>query len=146
MELLSSVDSLVAKNRKAPAGIGPSERSDEAPPAQPGIDADAVLARLEGDRELLGEVATLFASDGPKLLQDIEQAIASGDRPLLHRSAHTLKGSLDLFGLSAAVNLAYALEHAAKNGDLSDLIDLAGRLGTEMDRMLPQLAVLAERA
>jgi CheY-like chemotaxis protein/nitrogen-specific signal transduction histidine kinase/HPt (histidine-containing phosphotransfer) domain-containing protein len=140
MELLSSVDSLMAKSRKAPSVAGPSEgRASE-------INVDAVLAKLEGDRELLGEVAGLFANDGPKLLRDIEQAIASGDRPLLRRSAHTLKGSLDLFGLSAAVKLAYTLEQAASNGDQVDLIDVAGRLRTEIDRMVPQLAVLSVRA
>jgi two-component system, sensor histidine kinase and response regulator len=147
MELLSSIDSLVARSKQGEfAGVGKKPCLPSPEPTQIKIDTNAILAKLEGDRELLSEIAGLFTEDGLRLLGDIDQAIVSGDRVVLQRSAHTLKGSLELFGLSAASKLALTLEQSARDGDGVDEAGVAGLLRAEIDRMLPQMALLAARA
>lgn len=56
-----------------------------------------VLARFEGDRELLCEIAQLFLEDSPQILEAVRAAVAARDGEAVHRTAHTLKGSVSNF-------------------------------------------------
>ena len=103
----------------------------------------AALERVEGDRDLLEELAQLFKDECPRALQEIRGAIAAGDAPLLTRLAHTLRGSS---GSLSAVPLSHAaaqLEEVAQAGDLADAGSLfekvekeAGDLILEIDSIL----------
>jgi CheY-like chemotaxis protein/HPt (histidine-containing phosphotransfer) domain-containing protein len=112
------------------------------PPAPgPGIDRDAILARMGGDPELLRETAGLCLSELENHVAASRAALASGDATALARSAHTLKGSLSLFGAGAAVASAQALERAAREG-ACDRAALAA-LEAELAKVVPLLAALA---
>src|SRR5581483_10598714 len=52
-----------------------------------------VLARLDGDTELLREIAGAFLADAPILVGKIRAAIAARDVVALEHAAHELKGS-----------------------------------------------------
>ena len=79
---------------------------------------EAVLARMSGDAELLSEVVGLFQSDCPRLLSQMRAAIKQGELTILVRAAHTMRGSLDLFGLSSASKAAMDLELSGQKGDM----------------------------
>ena len=92
-----------------------------APIAPPGpretLSWSAALARLEGDNELLAEMAALFVVECPRMLSAIHEAIARQDAKMLERAAHALKGSVGNFAAPAALDAALALEKAADRKD-----------------------------
>jgi len=92
------------------------ERLARKPPA---LDRAAVLARLDGDEELLAELAGLFIQESPKLLAAIQQAIERADPKGLERAAHALKGSVGNFAVPTAVKAAQTLETMGREGDLA---------------------------
>jgi two-component system sensor histidine kinase/response regulator len=81
------------------------------------FDPAAALQRVEGDRELLEEIARIFAEECPKMLAEIRGALAGADAPLLERLAHTLKGSSSNLGALALPHSAATLEQMAHAGD-----------------------------
>jgi len=76
----------------------------------------ALLARLEGNRQLLGELVGLFRAELPRMLGDIAQCVAAGDALGLERAAHALKGAVGSFGGRAAFAELVALETIAQAG------------------------------
>jgi len=83
------------------------------------IDIPAALARLDGDMELLAELAGLFIQESPKLLSAIQQAIEQDDAQGLERAAHALKGSVGNFAIPTAVKAALTLETMGREGNLA---------------------------
>jgi signal transduction histidine kinase/DNA-binding response OmpR family regulator len=84
---------------------------------EPVFDRTAVLARLEGDMELLQEMIHLFSPQSVKLLTEIRAAVAAADGTRLEQSAHNLKGSLGNFGARGACNAARQLEIIGHGGN-----------------------------
>jgi HPt (histidine-containing phosphotransfer) domain-containing protein len=100
--------------------------------ACPVFDAEAALARVEGDVELFGQMAQLFARQSPSLLSAIGDAIAQRDGPALERVAHKFKGSIGNFGSQAAFQAALDLEergrHAKFDGSSEAFAQLRGHV------------------
>jgi len=82
------------------------------------IDSAALLAGVGGDRQLLSEMAALFATDSVEMLSKIQAAVEQQDAPQLHRAAHALKGAIGNFGAKAAFGLAQQLEILGREHDL----------------------------
>ena len=79
--------------------------------------AETALARLDGDRALLADLAGAFCPDASELVAKFRLAAASGDWAVARRIAHTLKGSTSIFGADAASAAAAQLELACSKGD-----------------------------
>ncbi len=109
-----------------------------------GFDADVLLVNVDGDRELMVEVAGLFAEDCPRLLSDIRDAIARRDAETLERAAHTLKGLMSTFGADAAREAARRLETMGRNDNLAQAEEAWAALEQHTERVLPQVTALAE--
>ena len=77
----------------------------------------AAMKAVDGDPELLTDIARIFLSEMPRLLGEIEGAISGTDAVLLRRAAHTIKGGLRLFGAEAAYDLACRLESLGREAD-----------------------------
>ncbi len=103
------------------------------------VDAAALMARLEGDRELLAELAELFVAEGQALIETLENAVAGPDPDAVQRAAHTLKGAVANFCAPAGVSAAFALERAGRNRELSEAPALLERLRIEMDAVCAAL-------
>ncbi|MEK7405088.1 MAG: ATP-binding protein [Acidobacteriota bacterium] len=82
------------------------------------LDRKAALARVEGDRELLREMARLFLEDCPNRLAELRAAVECQDGRALERSAHALKGSVSNFCARPAAEAACSLEALGRAGDL----------------------------
>jgi two-component system sensor histidine kinase/response regulator len=139
-EFQEIIESLVTKARSHPAPSPPIN-----PPGQNQaveFETEAVLARMSGDTELLSEVVGLFASDFPRAIAQMKEAIERSERTVLVRAAHTMCGSLDLFGLSAASRAARDLESSAQQGDMERAAQALSALQKEMERCLPALSAL----
>jgi signal transduction histidine kinase/ligand-binding sensor domain-containing protein/DNA-binding response OmpR family regulator len=83
------------------------------------FDRRQALVSVEGDLELLGKMAGLFAPQARLLLREMRECLARGDAPALARAAHKLKGSVATLGGEAAAAVALRLEGLAQRGELA---------------------------
>jgi PAS domain S-box-containing protein len=112
-ELLAILDRIQGvKTAQPPAAAPPPVVS-----STHSFDLAAALLRVEGDRELLEEIAGLFAEEWPNLMTKIRAAFDASDALQLARQAHTLKGSASNLGAVAVVRSASELEQMARAGD-----------------------------
>ena len=102
------------------------------------LDLEAALRRLDGDHDLLRDVASFYAQDAEPLLREIEQALAVADAEEAGRAAHSLKGLASNFGPACAA-AAEAVEHAARERDLRRAGELLPALTAEVERLTAAL-------
>ena len=126
------------------ARFTPGEASAEREP--PLVDRSAALACMGGDATILADIAGLFLEDGPRMVAEIQSAIASQDAGALHRAAHTLKGSLGYLGAHRTEALAQQLEALGRAGQVEQAAPIAAELQRHVDLMQPILAELASAA
>ncbi|MGQ9525394.1 MAG: response regulator [Armatimonadota bacterium] len=108
------------------------------------FDRSAALARLEGDAELLSELAAIFLEDSPRLMQKLRDALDRLDSEELARTAHTLKGSVANFAAQPAFDAAVHLETVANAGNMVDAEKAYQALVGEIERLRPALEALVE--
>jgi|SRR5579863_1186754 len=100
--------------------------------SEPVFDRDLVMARVEGDMELLREIVGLFLEETPQLLSNITESIASGDPVALERAAHALKGSVGNFGTKTAYEPALRLEAMGRGREMADAHEVYLKLEKEV--------------
>ncbi len=122
------------------AGQGRGGWRDQAEPKV--IDRETVMARFCGDGAMFREAAEVFRQSCPRLLAQLRQAFAAGDRVALERAAHTLRGSVGNFGAEAAVEAALALERSAAGEEWGRMEQVLERLEEEIERLVPALEKL----
>jgi CheY-like chemotaxis protein len=83
------------------------------------LDRSALLDRVEGDMELLGEIIGLFKEDSVRQIAAIRDAIDQKQSDLLRRAAHNLKGTCGNLGAHEAAATALELEELAAAGNFS---------------------------
>ncbi len=139
-ELFEALERLPLPTRSAGlAPIGPG-----AEPAT--LDMAAVLERMDGDVDLLKELAGLFLSECPQRLSDVRQAITQRDASGLMQAAHTIKGAVGNFGARDAVEAARRLEIDASESDWGQAeVDWVA-LKTAVSRLEPILIELSPAA
>ena len=120
-----------------PQTSGPSSGSSD-----PVLDPNAALERVDGDRELLGEIIDLFQQDIDNLVQELEQAVQAKDPEAIMRTAHRLKGSVATFSAKPATEAALRLETMGRNGDIRDAAAAFRTLQGELARLQPALESL----
>ena len=112
----------------------------------PAWDMAAALELVEGDRELVEELANLFAEECPNALAEMRGALESNDAALLERLAHTMKGSSANIGATGTSQLALVLESQARSGKLDGAREQFALLEAEAGRLLIELRALSPRA
>jgi two-component system sensor histidine kinase/response regulator len=75
--------------------------------------------RLDGDKDLLNELADIFINDSVNLLNRISVSLKSGDSLGLGKTAHTIKGAVSNFSAKRAFESALALEKIGKNNEMN---------------------------
>jgi len=130
---------IAALDRVGGARISSSHSSVEV------LDIAAALDRVEGDRDLLEEIARLFAEECPRNIEAIHQASEARDARLLERLAHTVKGSSANLGANAVSQAAFVLEMQAHAGDFESAAPQIKILEAEMKWLLPELESLYQK-
>jgi HPt (histidine-containing phosphotransfer) domain-containing protein len=131
-ELLRTVEQLAA---------GPADEGTERTAADVDLnvlDLRKALERLEGDRELLCDVASIFADDAGPLLADLDAGLEASDSERAKLAAHSLKGLASNFGRSCAA-AAEAVEFAARDGKFDEARQLRPQLEQEVARLIAAL-------
>ena len=88
-------------------------------------------------------VLALFAEECPKLMGGIQQAIAKRDSAALQRLAHTLKGTIQIFGVERPAATALRMETLGREENLADAEGLWQELVEEIDQLKAMLDDLA---
>ncbi|MFH1132555.1 MAG: response regulator [Pseudomonadota bacterium] len=101
----------------------------------PVFDANEMLERYDGDAGLLKEVMDLFAMNTPTRIQEIDEALSTGDKTVLMRHAHSLKGAASVVGAERLKESAFEMELAAKDGDLKKIVALLASVRTEFHKL-----------
>jgi two-component system, sensor histidine kinase and response regulator len=134
-ELFETIENLLGVPNLAPQHANGAEQV---------LDKAQILDRMGGDKELLREVMTLFLDDGPKLLEQMSDAIRQGDADGLQKAAHALKGAVANFTAKSAVQAALDLEAMAKTGDISQAVGALAVLEKEIDHVREELIAFKE--
>ncbi len=103
---------------------------------------DALVANLqeardmfEGDEEVVQQLLAVFFRDFDRTVGDLQRAAAGLDFGRLADLAHSIKGSVGLFGAQRASDVASTLEQMARNGDPAAATTEANRLIDELRRL-----------
>ena len=100
----------------AAATTGPGAPGEASGPEARVFDREALLERLDGDAELLTELAGSFRDDLPSFVARMRRAATTADLDELRNAAHELKGSAATIGAERLRDVARRLEEAAQNG------------------------------
>src|SRR5579862_1339452 len=90
--------------------IAVSGQPPPAPEPPDALDRSALLDRVDGDVQLLGEITELFMGESGKLMAGIRDAIRTGDAEGFARGVHTMRGMLRSLSGNAAEELAGLLQ------------------------------------
>jgi PAS domain S-box-containing protein len=118
--------------------------SDAALEAVKVFDEAALWAQVEGDPALLTELVELFTEDSPRLLDELKQALSSGQSRGVAQAAHALKGAASNFGAEDVVALARRLEEAGRAETLVEADTLCLALEAEVSRLNIALGAYVE--
>jgi HPt (histidine-containing phosphotransfer) domain-containing protein len=77
----------------------------------------ALLARVDGDEEIFGELCDIFLDDAPKRMAAIRAALEARDGKALRAAAHAFKGAAAVFDASGIVDAARRLEQVGHEGN-----------------------------
>jgi two-component system sensor histidine kinase/response regulator len=113
---------------------------------EPAINLDVLRKRLDGNDELMSELAQLFLDDAPKQIQAIREAQAKGDATGVEFAAHTLKGSASTLGANGLAAIARNLEIQGREKRMEGTGELSSELEQEWERLKMELSSLCAGA
>lgn len=90
--------------------------------------------QMEGEPDLLSELAGIFLADCPARLQELQAASATQDASALTHSAHTLKSSSGNMGANNLSKLCAQVEECGRTNNLHDVPELLSQLMREAER------------
>lgn len=106
------------------------------------IDIDAVLERLNGNRDMLGVLVDFFLEDAPKILESMQAAFSQHSSIEVVRHAHALKGLAATFEPNSVVDLASEIEQRGKNIEPTHLAELMKNLDSQFTQLVSDLEPL----
>ena len=136
-DLFHAIGSLVPAAATAEAPSAPAANQQE------GLDADALLRSLDGNRELLREITGMFIDRCPSALGRMRDAVADRDAKALEAEAHAFKGSVGFFFARRAFEAASALERMGREHDLERAEEVYSLLEREVTCLGHDLSALA---
>ncbi len=132
-ELYEAIEKTTASLRR------PQTRCEGNDSAGETIDREQILELTGGSVETLKEVVDLFAAESLKLTERIRDAIANEDPAELQRAAHTLKGSVQVFGAKRTAAAALRLETMGRDGHLAGAEEARLALVLQIEHLVPML-------
>ena len=107
---------------------------------------DFMMEMMDGNVSEVIAIAEMFLNLGPKMLEDIGEAIDKEDWLRAGKAAHKLKSSLMLWRINSLVDLAVSIEnngHKMLNTEdiKSDFIELKEGLGIALGQMKKEFSL-----
>jgi HPt (histidine-containing phosphotransfer) domain-containing protein len=108
------------------------------------FDRQAALELVEGDEELLEDLARIFLRESPVMMQKLRDAVNRKDARAIAGEAHTLKGAVASLGSAGAIEMASDIERMGREENLNGLSEAFERLESTIGLLNPVLTRLAE--
>jgi len=96
------------------------------------LDLDALLASVDGDRELLDELAAAFIPEVPRWIAELRAALVRDDARAVFTVAHRVSGSVGYFRAASVRQRAADLEGLGREGRLDGAAALIDRLEADL--------------
>ena len=109
------------------------------------FDWSAALEHLDGDHELLAEVARLFAEQWPGSKAELEAALAKRDLTACERLAHGLKGAAAHLGARRVSESSFELEKLARGGRHEEAAQQWAEVKRETERLVSEIDSLLRK-
>lgn len=106
------------------------------------LDKEFILENMGGDEDLFVDMAQMYVDEHKEYLHNLEHALSGNNSEKLRHEAHTLKSLFATFADDAGRELAIAVEHQAKNGQID--IALAQKLCTRIQLLADTLSRLIQ--
>jgi PAS domain S-box-containing protein len=142
-ELLRIIETVIAGAQSESEAAFESSRAPVGVAGNAVIDREELLARVDGDTELLRDIVSLFLADLPGTLAAIRHAIEANNATGLMKLAHSLKGCVSNFSADIVTHAALRLETVGREGDLSHAPTALKELEAAIEELLPELADFA---
>jgi HPt (histidine-containing phosphotransfer) domain-containing protein len=104
-----------------------------------------LLDVLGDEFHYLVEVIDSFLEEAPKLLAELDTAIANSEVDTVRRLAHSLKSNSADFGAGNLNKYCFQLEERARSGSLDGAQEMADRIADEYQRCAAQLDEVKKR-
>jgi CheY-like chemotaxis protein/HPt (histidine-containing phosphotransfer) domain-containing protein len=140
VQLLEAIAQLLFDSN--PAAAPPSA----GPAAMSTFTREGALEQVDGDEELLAELAGYIVETYPELLEGVQAALAEGRAAEVQSKVHALKGVLGVLGLNAAVEAALRLEKMGEAGDLTEAEVGCADLNREIEKLKVVLADFVQQS
>jgi CheY-like chemotaxis protein len=103
------------------------------------LDLAAALRSVNGDPQLLREVAVAFLVEVPQLLQTMQSDVARGDFQALRERAHGMKGSLLFLRVREASQTSEQLETLSSDANSDEALALLDQLADQLEPIFAAL-------
>jgi len=103
------------------------------------VNLPELLDRVDDDRELLGDLLSIFKEDFPGHLRALREAVARQDMKQAMVVSHTLKGMLSNLAVTKAAASAAQLEQLAGGGGEVPLKEALAAFEREVEGLLPEM-------
>jgi PAS domain S-box-containing protein len=135
-----------AATARAPAAVPQDAMPPDAGPqsVSPPYDLARMLTAMDNDIGLVRAFTTIFLNTAKEMLLAMDSALAAGDAALLHRVAHTMKGTVGYFHARGAMEAAARLEQDARHAELAVLASDVAVVHAEMEHLVAALTVLLQ--
>ncbi len=149
--LMGEISRLINPDDSLPHAQDPTHSSSETftsitpPPSETDqliFDKEATLKHLDGDSELLSELAAVFLKEWPNQQRTLHSALEATEYEVLERTAHAVKGALSNFHAKLAEQAAFSLEVAANEQNQTAARDALDQLQQVMMQLEPRLKSL----
>jgi CheY-like chemotaxis protein len=108
--------------------------------AETALDREAVLKRMNHNRELIGQVVMCFQEDVSSIINTLREAMNRRDGAELSRTAHSLKEAVGTLGAKGAFQAALTMERVGEEGKLSETPSAFATLEQELQHFQRELA------
>jgi two-component system sensor histidine kinase/response regulator len=139
LEAIYRVVPIPSREAGSASAVEPLESVDDAG------ELAALLEAFNNDGTFFIDVADMFITDYPPMVETLKKAIADEDGALLSRTAHSLRGMARNFQVDGAADAARQLELVADQGRFETARDLSRRLSDELARFEQRLRRMVAR-
>lgn len=110
------------------------------------INLQPALASMDHDQDILYAVVDAFVEEVPKLVKQLEDALAAEDQTAVKRASHTLKGNFRILQLQMEQTIWEKIEKMAHHNALKQIPECLPEAKTITQDVLTQLkSVLVSR-
>ncbi len=117
------------------------QKDDQSGASFHNIDFASILSEIDGDQNLLKEMAFIFLQNSGSLMAEMDSTINNQDLPKLLKLVYDLKDSISVFEAKKALEIVKELETMIRGNDLTGAIETYSLLKKETNKVQQELKI-----